>query len=291
MAASIVADIWQILRTTQRRYVADAGDAFAAAIGFFGFLSLVPLLVLAVSVSGFVLDDPIRQEQVVTYVLEQIPGFEEALEREGEQTLVLELLNQVVEQRGRIGLVGGVLLLISGLRVIAITSATTRVVFRGPVESGVRRRLRQLTALAVLGGLSVVSAFTATSLATGTQFLPTEVGVALTLMVTFLLDITVFLSAYVFLARQAPLSITQRLPGAIAAGAGWTVLKFVGASIVSAQIARASVLYGALGSVIGVLLLFYLAGRLYVYGATFSAVLADRAGSASRHGPHLDDST
>lgn len=287
MAVSILTEIWQILRNTHRRYVADAGDAFAAAISFFGFLSLVPLLILAVSISGFVLDDPERQEQVVTFVLEQIPGFEETLEREGEETLVSELLTQVVEQRGRIGLVGGVLLLISGLRVIAIASAATRVVFRGPVESGVRRRLGQLTALAVLGGLSVASALGATLFAIGAKFVPNEVGTALTLTVTFLLDITVFLGAYVFLARKAPLSVAQRLPGAIAAGAGWTVLKFVGTSVVSDQVARASVLYGALGSVIGVLVLFYLAGRLYVYGATFSAILADRQRSAGTHGPHL----
>lgn len=287
MAVSILTDIWQILRNTQRRYVADAGDAFAAAIGFFGFLSLVPLLILAVSVSGFVLDDAERQQQVVTFVLEQIPGFEEALEREGEETLVAELLGQVVEQRGRIGLVGGVLLLLSGLRVVATASAATRVVFRGPVESGVRRRLRQLIALAVLGVLSVSSAIGATVFATGAQFVPSEIGIALTLSVTFLLDVTVFLGAYVLLAPRAPLSVMQRLPGAIAAGAGWTVLKFVGTSVVSAQIARASVLYGALGSVIGVLVLFYLAGRLYVYGATFSAILADRARSAGTHGPHL----
>ncbi|MEX2533302.1 MAG: YihY/virulence factor BrkB family protein [Nitriliruptoraceae bacterium] len=288
MAVSILTDIWQILRNTQRRYVADAGDPFAAAIGFFGFLSLLPLLILAVSVSGFVLDDTERQEQVVTFVLEQIPGFEEALESEGEATLVSELLAQVVEQRGRIGLVGGVLLLLSGLRVVATASAATRVVFRGPVESGVRRRLRQLIALVVLGVLSVGSAIVGTVFATGAQFIPNEIGIALTLSVTFLLDVTVFLGAYVLLAPQAPLTVFQRLPGAIAAGAGWTVLKFVGASFVSAQIARANVLYGALGSVIGVLVLFYLAGRLYVYGATFSAILADRARSAGAHGPHLN---
>lgn len=288
MAVSILTDIWQILRNTHRRYVADAGDPFAAAIGFFGFLSLLPLLILAVSVSGFVLDDTERQEQVVTFVLEQIPGFEEALESEGEETLVSELLTQVVEQRGRIGLVGGVLLLLSGLRVVATASAATRVVFRGPVESGVRRRLRQLLALVMLGALSVGSAIGGAVFATGAQFIPNEIGIALTLSVTFLLDVTVFLGAYVLLAPQAPLTVFQRLPGAIAAGAGWTVLKFVGASVVSAQIARASVLYGALGSVIGVLLLFYLAGRLYVYGATFSAVLADRSRSAGAHGPHLN---
>ncbi len=287
MVTSIATDIWQILRDTHRRYVTDAGDAFAAAIGFFGFLSLLPLLILAVSVSGFLLDDPTRQEAAVTYVVEQIPGFEQILERDGEETLVAEVVTQVVAQRGRIGLVGAALLLLSGLRVVAIASAATRVVFRGALESGLRRRLRQLVALILLGLLSVVSTVGAGLFAAGAQLVPDEIGLALTLSVTFLLDIGVFLGAYILLAPHAPLTVAQRLPGAIAAGAGWTVLKFVGVSLVSAQVARASVLYGALGSVIGLLLLFYLAGRLYVYGATFSAILADRSRAAGVHGPHL----
>jgi len=170
---------------------------------------------------------------------------------------------------------------------VAIASAATRVIFRGALESGVRRRVRQLTALAVLGVLSVASTVGATIFAAGAQIVPNAVGLALTLSVTLLLDISVFLGAYVLLAPQAPLTIAQRLPGAVLAGAGWTVLKFLGASVVSAQVARASVLYGALGSVIGVLLLFYLAGRLYVYGATFTAILADRARAAGNHGPYL----
>lgn len=287
MIRTVLTDIWQILRDTQRRYVSDAGDAFAAAIGFFGFLSLVPLLILAVSIAGFILDDPARQQAVVAFVLEQIPGIEEALQREGEDTLIAQAIAQVVAQRSRTGIVGGVLLLLSGLRVVATASAATRVVFRGDVESGVRRRLRQLTALAVLGLLAVVSTVASTVFSVGAELAPQELSIALTLTVTFLLDVMLFLGAYLLLAPHAPLSIGQRLPGAIAAGAGWTVLKFVGTSFMSSQVASASVTYGALGSAIAVLLLFYLAGRLYVYGATFSAVLADRSAAAIA----IDDTT
>jgi hypothetical protein len=42
------------------------------------------------------------------------------------------------------------------------------------------------------------------------------------------------------------------------------------------QVEGANALYGALGGVIALLLLFYLAGRLYLYGAQLSAVLLER---------------
>lgn len=284
MASSVIRDIFHILRDTQRRYVLDAGDAFAAAMGFFGFLSLVPLIILGVSAAGFLLDDPERQAQVVTFVLEQIPGFDEILGGDAENTVVAQLIAQVVAQRGRIGTVGAGLLLLSGLRVIAVASAATRVVFRGDVESGLRRRARQLFALVMLGLLTLVSALGSALFSAGANLAPDEVGIVLTLSVTFLLDVTVFLGAYVLLAPHAPLSVGRRVPGAIAAGAGWTVLKFVGTSVVASQIARASVLYGALASVIALMLLFYLAGRLYVYGAAFSAVLAER-NTQAKHNP------
>ena len=51
-------------------------------------------------------------------------------------------------------------------------------------------------------------------------------------------------------------------------------MKLVGATYVSSQVSKASELYGALGGVIGLLLLLYLAGRLFVYGAELSAVRA-----------------
>lgn len=281
MVQSVARDVFHILRDTQRRYVSDAGDAFAAAIGFFGFLSLAPLVMLGVALAGFLLDDPARQAELVTFVLEQIPGFAEVMGTDGETTVVGQLIAQVVAQRGRTGLIGVGLLLLSGLRVVAAASAATRVVFRGDVESALRRRLRQLVALAVLGVLTLLSAAGAALLAVDAELAPAEIGITLTLALTFLLDVTVFLGAYVLLAPHAPLSVWRRVPGALAAGVGWTVLKVAGTNLASGQIARASVLYGALGSVVALMLLFYLAGRLYVYGAAISAVLADRVNAAN----------
>ena len=265
--------------TVQERYVRDAADPLAAAIAFFAFLSLFPLLLLAVSVAGFVLDDPADQLAVAERITESIPGFEQTVEGD-EDSQVAELLAGVVAQRGTIGTVGLVILLLSGLRVINAAMVATRVVFRGAVLFGPGKKVRQLLALVGLGLLAVGSTLAASIAGTGLSVMPETLSLLLSFGLSFVLDVGLFLGAYTLLAPTAALSVRDRIPGAILAGAGWTLLKVAGASWVGNQIEGANALYGALGSVIALLLLFYLAGRLYLYGAVLSAVRYERV-----HGP------
>jgi YihY family inner membrane protein len=264
----------------QRRYVEDAGDPLAAAIAFFGFLSLFPLLLLGVSVAGFVLEDPADQLAVAEAITSSIPGFEQTVQ--GEDSQVSELLEGVVDQRGTIGVIGLVTLLLTGLRVINAGMAATRVVLRGAVLTGAKAKLRQLLALVVLGLLLLAGASASSLAGVGIGQLPPGVSVVVTVAVTYVLDIGLFIAAYTLLAPPVELAIRDRVPGALLAAAGWTGLKVAGAAWVGNQIDSANALYGALGSVIALLLLFYLAGRLYLYGAVLSAVRFERG-----HGPLL----
>jgi membrane protein len=264
----------------QRRHVADAGDPLAAAIAFFGFLSLFPLLLLGVSVAGFVLDDPADQLALAETITGSIPGFEQTVSAEDSQ--VAELLAGVVSQRGTIGIIGLGTLLLTGLRVINAAMTATRVVFRGAVLTGVKAKLRQVLALLGLGLLTIAGATASSIAGIGLGQLPSSVAVLVSLGVTYVLDVGLFLGAYTLLAPAVPLGVRDRLPGALLAAAGWTGLKVAGATWVGNQIASANALYGALGSVIALLLLFYLAGRLYVYGAVLSAVRFE-----AEHGPLL----
>ena len=263
----------------QERYKADAADPLAAAIAFFGFLSLFPLLLLAVSAAGFILDDPADQLAVAEQITDAIPGFDQTVEGE-EESQVEALLASVVAQRGTVGVVGLIVLLFSGLRVVNAAMVATRVVFRGEVLSGVGAKLRQLLALLGLGGLFLLG--TAISSAAGTGFgqLPGTVALLLSLAFSFVVDIGLFLAAYTLLSPTAHLGVRDRLPGAVLAAAGWTALKVAGATWVGGQIDNANAIYGALGSVIALMLLFYLAGRLYLYGAELTAVRYERV-----HGP------
>lgn len=260
----------------QERYKADGADPFAAAIGFFAFLSLFPLLLLAVSVAGFVLDDPEDQLTVADTITEAIPGFDATLQQGDDATEVSTLVEGVVEQRGTIGLVGGVFLLLSGLRVVNGAMIATRVVFRGQVPKGLMVTVRQVGALVGLGALALLGVAGSSLAGIGIGQLPAVVSIVASVVITFAFDVVLFLGAYTLLSPTSSLRMRQLVPGAVLAAAGWTALKVAGASYVGNQIDSANALYGALGGVIALMLLLYLAGRLYLYGAELTAVQAER---------------
>ncbi len=259
----------------QDRYKADAADQFAAAIGFFGFLSVFPLMLIAVSVAGFVLrGDPAGQTELVRTIVDAIPGFAAAV---GDDRLA-ELVDAVTRNAGAIGATGAVTLLLSGLRVVNAAMTATLRVFRVDVElSGVKVKLRQLGALAVLGLLALAGAAATAALGvairvdvtSATAVAATVASVALSVV----LDLVLFLSAYRVLAAGEGPGVRRLWPGALLAAVAWTGLKAFGATYVSGQVAKADELYGVFGGVIALLLLFYLAGRIYLYGAELSGVL------------------
>ncbi len=259
----------------QKRYGLDAADQLAAAIGFFAFLSLIPLLLLTIAVLGFVVTDPAQQTELALSLTEAIPGFGSTTTRGDEVTAVGELLDAAVEQRGAITGIGLITLALTGLKVINAAMTASTVVLRAELPSGPRAKLRQILAVVGLGALAL-AAVAGSGLAGADEVLPAAAAVVLGLVVSFVFDLALFLGAYRLLAPTSGLGVRDLVPGAMLGAVGWTVLKVAGATYVGRQIESANALYGTLGSVIGLLILLYLAGRLYLYGAELTAVLAER---------------
>lgn len=266
----------------QERYKQDAGDQFAGAIGFFGFLSLFPLILLALSVAGFVLagESDARIQEVAQTIQEAIPGLAAALGGGDESTGVGEALNTIIENREAGGIVGLLLLLVSGLRVVNSAQTAALVIFRVDFSqmSGIKRKVQQLVALVVLGLLAMAGVVAGGAIGAVGRIelfgIMEVLAPILVVFATFVLDAGLFLVAYrLFVTREGP-SWRTLVPGAILGGLGWTLLKLVGSTYVASQVENANELYGAIGGVIGLMLLLYLAGRLFVYGAELSAVRA-----------------
>jgi uncharacterized BrkB/YihY/UPF0761 family membrane protein len=186
------------------------------------------------------------------------------------------MISTVVDQRGTVGLIGLVTLLLAGQRVIASAMAATRVVFRGDVVKGVGGWIRKLASLPALGIVALVAVAGSALAGVDVQGVPRAVTVLGGMVVSLALDLVLFLVAYRVLSTTTSMRWRQLLPGALLAAIGWSLLKIFGATWVSNQVADANALYGTLGGVIALLLLFYLAGRLYLYGAELSAVLVER---------------
>lgn len=253
----------------QERYVADAADNFAAAIGFFGFLSLLPLILFALSALGFVVrDDEALQARVVEAVNEAVPGLDAALGAGGLEGLV----STVSSSAGSLLSVGAAVLLFTGLKVIAGAQRALAVVFRMEVITGVAARVQQVLALLVLGTLALVGSALGGSV--GVDFAEGALGLVISVGLTLLtvgVDFLLFLVAYRLLSPDPgnpPWRVLWR--GALLAAISWAVLKAGGAALLAGQ--GDSDVYGALAGAVGLLALLYLAGRIFMYGAVLSAL-------------------
>src|SRR3712207_2572795 len=94
-------DAWgwfdHLIRAGQR-YKADHGDRLAASLTMYLILALLPLMLLATSVLGYVLaNDPEKQAEIFAKITNVIPGIGVQLS---------EALGTVKDKRGTLGLVG-----------------------------------------------------------------------------------------------------------------------------------------------------------------------------------------
>lgn len=256
----------------QDRYKDDAADQLAASIGFFAFLSLFPLIIMAVAVGGFVVrNTPGAEVDMVQAIRDAIPGLAGlgGTDLEG-------IVSDVADRAGTILGVGAITLLLTGLRVVNGAMVATTRVFRMPQPVGVKGWLRKVGALLLLGTLALAGTAAVGVVGIDVEVIPKPVSVILGLAVAFAFDLVLFLVAYRILAAAEGPPWRELLPGAALAAAGWVALKSFGATWMASQAAKANELYGTLGGIIALLLLFYLAGRLYLYGAELSAHLRER---------------
>jgi membrane protein len=269
----------RIAQATSDRYGDDAGGYLAASIAYYGFLSFFPLMLLGVSIVGFALErNPGLQADAEAALTRAVPGVEALVERS---------LRAAQESRVAVGLLGLAGLLWSGAGVVGAGRNAARIVFReGPPRSGLSR-VAWLVAVTV--GLGLVG-LTATSLQALAGGLDAE-GPAGTLLqvaaalVAFGLDVFLFLVTYRVLRRD-PAAWPDLVPGAIFVAIGWTGLKLLGAWYAGRTAEVSAPVYGAFATTVGVLVIMYLAARLYVYGAELNAVLLEERG-----GLRMDESS
>jgi membrane protein len=261
-------EVVTVARAVNERSRAVAVDQLAAGIAYFAFLALVPVLLLATAVAGFLLDDMDAQLAVAAAVTSALPGLEEAVAPGGPLDA---LLGTLVRRRGQLGIVGAVSLLWVAVRLAASLMAGVGLALGDERAKGFGARLRQLAALGALAIVAVVG-FAATGVTSG--LLPWLAGPLLT-VVTFAVgaasDALLFLVAYTVLSTRA---WRVHVPGALLGAAGWTALKVFGATYVGIRLQSAGAVYGTLAGVATVLVLLYLMARLLLTGAVLSAVLS-----------------
>ncbi|MGB9376773.1 MAG: YihY/virulence factor BrkB family protein, partial [Mycobacteriales bacterium] len=255
------------------RYNDDSGDRLAAALTYFGFLSIFPLLALAFSVLGYVLaGDAIAQARFEGTLEANLPGL-----IGGNRGLDVNRIVAAKAQAGVLGLAG---LLFAGLGWVDAVRDAIRTIWHQKAFTGnvVSKKFRDILILAGLGlalgvSIAVTAAVTAASSYVLRKFgldesLPAKV-VAQVLGVALALVTSTGLFLYLF-TRLPRLHTPWRrvVRGAILAAALFECLKLVGSFYV--QRTTSNPVYGTAAIAVGLLVWINLVSRIMLMCAAWT---------------------
>ena len=265
-------DSWQrrhrpvaFLVAVWKKFGDDDGGNLVGHLTYRGFLSLFPLLLVTVTILGYVLDGrPDLQEDVLASAVSQFPVI-------GDQ-----LRQNISSLNGNIWalLIGLGTALWGGLGVTQAGQQVLASVWNIPRRHrpGLPNRLLRGVVLLVLLGLAVLSTAFLTSLATSLDELGAATRIGL-IIASLALNVCWSALAFRALTPKGP-SWPELLPGAIVAAVGFQLLLVLGTTIVDRQLSGATASYGLFGVVLGLMAWIAMLATVFVYAAELNPVRA-----------------
>jgi membrane protein len=246
-----------------KKFGEDKGGYLAALIAYYGFFSLFPLLLVFVTVLGYVLSgDPDLQRRIVDSTLAQFPVIGQ------------DISQNVGELDGNLFalLFGSIAALWAGLGALQAMEHAMNTVWGVPVRKRpnfVASRLRALVMLGVFGiavlGTTALGASSTVAAGIG------PVAKALTSLAALGLAVAILWLAFKVLTH-CELPWRAHLPGAVAGGVCFVLLQLVGGYYVNHVVKGAQDTYGFFAVVIGLLSWMYLQAQVAVLAAEINVV-------------------
>lgn len=251
------------------RYQADTGDRLAAAVTFYWFLSLFPILLVAIAVFGYAEGDAARKD-VVQGLAGYLPG-----------NLISTIADIVTKAKGKAGLIGLIGTLLSGLGWIDALREAIRTIWHQNVTAGnfLVRKAIDILVLVGLFATIAASAFVTGLAGSGPKLVLEQLGVdktaaaqlflqVLAFLLGALVDVVLFLYLFVRLTRVST-PVREVLKGAVFGAVGFGILKLVGGFYVQHTTSKGEATYGTFAVVVGLLLFLNLISRLVLLAAAF----------------------
>jgi membrane protein len=245
----------------QDRFSELHGNYLAGAITLQAFLSLFPLMLLILSVAGFIVAN--HNPNLAVEIIKKL-GISGAAAGQ-----LSEALAKAAETKGLALGIGTPGLLWSGLALVGALQYAYNSVWQ--VEArGLKDRL---VGAAWLVGAAVVFLASA-AVTTVLGFLPGFLW-PFSIVITLAANVALWLWTAKLLPNR-DIGWRPLLPGAVLGGVGLEVLKIVGRFYVPHAVSHSSALYGSIGVVFAVLAWLFFFGRLIVYSACLNVVLWER---------------
>lgn len=244
------------LLRVQERFGEIKGTALANGIALQTFISIFPLIIVAIAVIGFVsADDPMFGRDVVNEL--GLTG--------DEAESMIEAIDNAKESRQAASIIGLAGLLFSGLNLVAAVQRSIDAAWQ-TVGKGLKDKLRAF--LWLIGAALIFASSFALSVAL--NVLPGFLA-PVSIIAGLAVNVALFTWTFTELGRL-PIGWRAALPGAFLCAIGFEVLKVLGSVYVPKLVADSSALYGSLGIVFALLAWLAFFGRLIVYGSVVNVI-------------------
>ena len=178
---------------------ADNATQWAAAIAYYSFLSLFPLLLAAVSLSAYFVSPDWAIGKAIVLLREFVPEGDAAVQR--------IIRDAVHDAHPYAGIVSLLLLLVLGSRAFGALSRALNIAYEGEQTDSLARRIvieiGMMTAVGVLFVCTLFSHYLLLFLSNAVRLLPGETGTTFT-AITQLIRVLLILSAFYLIYRFVP---------------------------------------------------------------------------------------
>jgi membrane protein len=266
-----------LLKRTFDAYNAHDGTFISAAMAYYFFFTLFPLVLALTAIGSFFVETEEARQSAIEFAARTLPVFEETIARN---------IDLVLDQRGTIGILAtlGLIYAASGLFGMLLTVVNRTWACRGARPSYIQR----LLAIALVVVLALLFFAIATATTTFEAMIGTGIVAALGAQATatlytalsLVLSIIVTSGALLILYWKLPATTVRfadAWPAALAAGVAWEGVRQLYAWYLS-RFVDFTLVYGSLAAIIGLLSWFYLTGFIILLGAELSAQIAEDRG-------------
>lgn len=259
----------QIIRLSAERFAQSRGTLAAAGMAFFGMFSLFPLLLVLISVGSLILANVYTDGQLLEFVVDLFPFSRE---------VIRENINQVLDRRGQVSLIGILSLAWSATGALSILVRNINDAWPDARDRAFWHT-RLIGFSMVIGLLSIFALLNILNTAfrllpadlmmTASQFIVhfvfSRFGIWLALFGTMNL-------LYYWIPNQK-VEFTASLPAAFVASIAVDLVTAALTWYLSSGWARYNLVYGSLGAVVALMFWIYLLSVIVLFGAHLSSAI------------------
>jgi membrane protein len=268
----------QLFEHGTREFFRDGCTQRAAAIAFYALFSVFPLAILSVAVLGLVVNDQHARNQVVDFLLRNLPLTESQGRAEIEK-----VLRQATRDVTGLGLLGILTLLFAASGVMGSIRMALNAAFdiredRPPLQAKARDLVMVLGfgvlvtlsfSLTLADQLRRQASHEANKLISGAGGVVQHVLVDAGRLVPLLLAVVIFALLFKFVPARR-VRLRDSWPGVLVAAVGYELAK-LGFALYLAHFANYGAVYASLGSVIALLVFVFLAANVALLGAEIAS--------------------